>query len=505
MTAASTTLLATTGGDDPNERLAKRLATKHGIQIFISMDIPPPSASSVMGGDEVEATQQLVEQRIAALVRDLIASPKLAHFSDTTAPSEANPSPPGPGAAPSDGQSQQNTAPSRDTNGSSSSSPHEPSSTGTTPPSSSASKDWESFFRETPPPAGIEEAGQRVDAFVALHAAANRRVVLVTSGGTTVPLERNTVRFIDNFSAGTRGATSAEYFIEAGYAVIFMHRQFSLQPYSRHYSHTTNCFLDYMKVLPDGSLTVESKYTDHMRTVLSDYNHAKQDHLLIMEPFVTVEDYLFLLRRFTTSMSRHLRHNAMYYLAAAVSDFFVPAGKLAEHKIQSSGGELNLKLDQVPKIIFPLVDRWAEKGFIISFKLETDPSILDSKSRRALATYHHQLVIGNILATRKKTVSIVSANARQSQTPASTSSAEQQLETTTTEITLTQAELDAHVEIESRIVPLVVQRHGEWIDEQTRSHARLRVQTHQTLRIAGVSFEGWRMHRLVKAHSFATP
>ena len=35
------------------------------------------------------------------------------------------------------------------------------------------------------------------------------RVVLVTSGGTTIPLETNTVRFIDNFSAGTRGSASA--------------------------------------------------------------------------------------------------------------------------------------------------------------------------------------------------------------------------------------------------------------------------------------------------------
>lgn len=36
-------------------------------------------------------------------------------------------------------------------------------------------------------------------------------LVVITSGGTTVPLEKNTVRFIDNFSTGTRGATSAEY------------------------------------------------------------------------------------------------------------------------------------------------------------------------------------------------------------------------------------------------------------------------------------------------------
>lgn len=56
------------------------------------------------------------------------------------------------------------------------------------------------------------------------------------SGGTTVPLEHNTVRFVDNFSAGTRGAASAEYFLEHGYAVIFMHRLKSLEPYTRHFN-----------------------------------------------------------------------------------------------------------------------------------------------------------------------------------------------------------------------------------------------------------------------------
>jgi hypothetical protein len=44
----------------------------------------------------------------------------------------------------------------------------------------------------------------------------------------------------------------AEYFIEAGYAVIFLHRKFSLLPYSRHDSHTTNCFLDYLVEGPEG-------------------------------------------------------------------------------------------------------------------------------------------------------------------------------------------------------------------------------------------------------------
>lgn len=56
-----------------------------------------------------------------------------------------------------------------------------------------------------------EELKNRVENFVHNAASQNRKVVIVTSGGTTVPLEKNTVRFIDNFSTGTRGATSAEY------------------------------------------------------------------------------------------------------------------------------------------------------------------------------------------------------------------------------------------------------------------------------------------------------
>lgn len=49
-------------------------------------------------------------------------------------------------------------------------------------------------------------------------------------------MEHNTVRFVDNFSAGTRGSASAEYFLDHGYAVIFMHRQKSLEPFTRHFT-----------------------------------------------------------------------------------------------------------------------------------------------------------------------------------------------------------------------------------------------------------------------------
>ncbi|KAJ5965838.1 hypothetical protein N7481_012552 [Penicillium waksmanii] len=302
------------------------------------------------------------------------------------------------------------------------------------------------YFNEYPPPKALPKHEALARAFIDLHVEANRRVVLVTSGGTTVPLEAQTVRFIDNFSAGTRGATSAEYFLEQGYAVIFLHRQYSLLPYSRHYSHSTNCFLDFMDEAPPvpgaanqdhGSIVVRDEYQTEMRDVLRKYRYAKQNNRLLLLPFTTVAEYMFELRSLAKLM-RPLGPNALFYLAAAVSDFFIPRSRMAEHKIQSSelppqyqggGGDsgadsavdgedeiytgeneakpanqkkLVINLDPVPKFLHRLVDGWAPDGsMVVSFKLETDPTLLVYKARTALQRYSHHLVIGNLLSTRK--------------------------------------------------------------------------------------------------------
>ena len=65
--------------------------------------------------------------------------------------------------------------------------------------------------------ANADGISERLQAFAAGPGGdPGRKVVVITSGGTTVPLERRCVRFIDNFSSGTRGAKSAERFLEVG-------------------------------------------------------------------------------------------------------------------------------------------------------------------------------------------------------------------------------------------------------------------------------------------------
>ncbi|KAF7531467.1 hypothetical protein G7054_g8863 [Neopestalotiopsis clavispora] len=316
--------------------------------------------------------------------------------------------------------------------------------TASTQGTSTSIQEENAYFQTNPAPKTHANHVALAREFINYHAEGNRRVVLITSGGTTVPLEKQTVRFIDNFSAGTRGATSAEYFLEAGYAVIFMHRQFSLLPYSRHYSHSTDCFLDFMSEGDNGSVVANTEHQDKMLRVLRKYNSAKKNRRLLMLPFVTITDYLHELRSIAQLM-HPLGPNGLLYLAAAVSDFFVPEDRMAEHKIQSTNAtdalpadqnqastikdeeafdnfdsspsvprskRLIIDLDPVPKFLKNLVDGWAPEGMIVSFKLETDPAILVHKAKYSLDRYQHHLVIGNLLTTRKWEVVFVAPNQR---------------------------------------------------------------------------------------------
>jgi len=292
--------------------------------------------------------------------------------------------------------------------------------------------DEHDYFTNNPPPKFLQQHLSLARTFINRHAEEGRKVVLVTSGGTTVPLENQTVRFIDNFSAGTRGATSAEYFLQCGYAVIFLHRQFSLLPFSRHFSHNTRSFLDYMRE-ENGRVIVDQEHQYEMLEVLREYAKAKRDNMLLILSFVTITEYLWELRE-VAKLMQPLGANAVFYLAAAVSDFFVPRDRMVEHKIQSTeefaqdaqakgtdpdskppaarteGKSLIIDLEPVPKFLKQLVDGWAPEAMIVSFKLETDPKLLVTKARKALEKYAHHLVIGNLLTTRKWEVVFVSVD-----------------------------------------------------------------------------------------------
>ncbi|KAM9859160.1 phosphopantothenate--cysteine ligase isoform 2-T5 [Aulostomus maculatus] len=296
-------------------------------------------------------------------------------------------------------------------------------------------------------PSHVEEVKEKMAAFAERHVAEGRRVVLITSGGTKVPLESRTVRFLDNFSSGRRGASSAEYFMNSGYAVIFLHRHRSLYPYTRMFS-TIN-MLDVLQFTGDresGEVVVNQQVLPNVAKALKRYQEVKEGRLLLPVEFNTLSDYLHLLKAAAQALSG-IGSKAMFYLAAAVSDFYIPASEMPEHKIQSSNGPLQLSMKMVPKILSPLVKDWAPQAFVISFKLETDASILLDKARRALDAYRHQVVVANVLDSRRGYVMVVTRD-------------------TQDELVLTEDDVKKEVEIEERIVNNLTSAHAQFIAQQ---------------------------------------
>mmetsp|Transcript_16469 Transcript_16469/g.27596 ORF Transcript_16469/g.27596 Transcript_16469/m.27596 type:complete len:461 (+) Transcript_16469:64-1446(+) len=230
-------------------------------------------------------------------------------------------------------------------------------------------------------------------------------VVLVTSGGTIIPLEKNMVRFIDNFSQGTRGATSAECFLSLGYAVIFLHRNTSRLPFTRTmFPPNANGYSLLSKFVPTGASRLEvdaSSVRDNalMAMEVSCYHKAVKEHRILLPiAFETLDEYLSMLEVVSKELAP-LKARVCIYLAAAVSDFYIPDDKMSQHKIQSSTG-LDLSLEQVPKMLGQLTRQWAPECYVVSFKLETDPDILFDKALKAIKSYQVHLVVANILQNR---------------------------------------------------------------------------------------------------------
>ncbi|ALA62420.1 hypothetical protein [Turkeypox virus] len=231
-----------------------------------------------------------------------------------------------------------------------------------------------------------------------------RRVILITSGGTRVSMELNAVRFLENFSTGMRGAISVERFIDAGYGVCFLHRESSLFPWSR-VLPSGNVLLDKFEINGD-DVQLSDNIKQPMLQGLRSYKSAIQNNQLFVINFTTLSEYIRLLRIASQAISL-IGTDAIIYLAAAVSDFYIPACDMQEHKIESTEKGITISMKAVPKMMAHLVNEWAPKAFVVSFKLETNEEILIDRAKNALSKYHHQVVIANVMKTRRKKVIIV--------------------------------------------------------------------------------------------------
>lgn len=212
--------------------------------------------------------------------------------------------------------------------------------------------------------------------------------------------------------------------------MIFLHREETLKPFSRRFSH----IFDSLKVEGDKVICDLPRIKEAVELA------TQYKHRILYVSFSTLESYFFYLDEISRQLVP-LKSRALLYLAAAVSDFYIEEEKLPTHKIQSSGGELNLRLSLAPKAIEKIVNKIVPEAYVVSFKLETDESILVDKSRAAIVKYGHELVIGNLLQTRKQHVVLVDAR-------------------NTENIDLTEEQLKSGVEIEQTIIEKLRERHN---------------------------------------------
>jgi hypothetical protein len=119
-----------------------------------------------------------------------------------------------------------------------------------------------------------------------------------------------------------------------------MHRLKSLEPFTRHFSGQK--FMDMLELLdqgPNTTITVKPDSVDVLAPVLASYKNAQEGGRILYVTFTTVADYFWLLRAACECLAV-FETKAVLFLAAAVSDFYVPSNEMVRCR-----GECALKFD----------------------------------------------------------------------------------------------------------------------------------------------------------------
>lgn len=251
----------------------------------------------------------------------------------------------------------------------------------------------------------------------------NRNVVIITSGGTYVPLEKNMVRSIENISTGTRGAYSAEYFLKAGFSVVFFHREGSHLPF------TVDIPSKYDLLVAIGSNLDSNE--DHSgllenerfkKIVKASRNLINYSDRIFMMEFGSVHEY-FNGIDYIISHCKEFPTCIIFFLAAAVSDFYIPENLLSKNKISasselalSSGNEfqtpsITLELYSTPKYA-QYIRNEMPYCFLVLFKLETEIETLYKKSDKLLKMCNANVVCANLLQSRRDNVIIFTPDSK---------------------------------------------------------------------------------------------
>ncbi|KAK9950854.1 hypothetical protein M0R45_006320 [Rubus argutus] len=106
------------------------------------------------------------------------------------------------------------------------------------------------------------------------------------------------------------------------------------QPYCR--SLPDDPLLECLEIVGDSNIQVHQFHSQAVRIAITKTHAVVAEGLLLKLPFTTIFEYLQMLQMVAFTMRNTMRNigpHAMFYLAEAVSDFYVPWTSMVEHKI----------------------------------------------------------------------------------------------------------------------------------------------------------------------------
>ncbi|CAD2100113.1 phosphopantothenoylcysteine synthetase, putative [Plasmodium vinckei] len=129
-------------------------------------------------------------------------------------------------------------------------------------------------------------------------------IILITSGGTKVSLEHASVRSIENFSTGKRGALIGEYFLLKNKKVIFLYRKGTFKPFEYNLKQlsTLNNF-----EIKNQNIYFNLNNVDNNLLISDIENFRKYEKNLFCIPFETIFDYAFYLIEICKILHEHVK------------------------------------------------------------------------------------------------------------------------------------------------------------------------------------------------------
>ena len=89
-------------------------------------------------------------------------------------------------------------------------------------------------------------------------------------------------------SSTLKGYHLSTEFLREGYAVIFLYRKYSLQPFTRRFMTKARNFLDYLILTEEGQISVQPQYAPNVKEAFKQNQDAKNNNKLLEIPYVSV-------------------------------------------------------------------------------------------------------------------------------------------------------------------------------------------------------------------------